>query len=226
MTPDLRPRLPADSKAPSRSPQATAATPGLASSDGHTKERTLIHPGSVSDWLQASLMAGVLGGLAAAGRWALRTEEAEQATPHVVPLRESTGTTTPPRQSARQADPVPDENPEAYRPCPPPARPFDGQPVACDLVGRPGTRWRTASRIPGRRRPPALPPETRDSASDADCGRWFPRGAIRTYGAKRDGSQSATSSKSWVSVTWPPAAQRIGPCRCPPGPSCWSPGRT
>jgi hypothetical protein len=51
----------------------------------------MIDPGSVVDWLQASLMAGALGGLAAAGRWALRTEEAERATPHVVPLREATG---------------------------------------------------------------------------------------------------------------------------------------
>jgi hypothetical protein len=55
----------------------------------------MIDPGSIGDWLQASLMAGALGGLAAAGRWALRMEEAEQATPHTVPLRESTATTTP-----------------------------------------------------------------------------------------------------------------------------------
>jgi hypothetical protein len=55
----------------------------------------MIDPGSVGDWLQASLMAGALGGLAAAGRWALRKEEAERATPQAVPLRESTGTTTP-----------------------------------------------------------------------------------------------------------------------------------
>ena len=54
----------------------------------------MIDPGSVGDWLQASLMAGALGGLAAAGRWALRMEEAEQATPHVAPLRVPTGTTT------------------------------------------------------------------------------------------------------------------------------------
>jgi hypothetical protein len=39
----------------------------------------MIEPGSVGDWLQASLMAGALGGLAAAGRWALRMEEAERA---------------------------------------------------------------------------------------------------------------------------------------------------
>ena len=55
----------------------------------------MIDPGSAGDWLQASLMAGALGGLAAASRWALRMDEAEQATPHAVPLRESTGTTTP-----------------------------------------------------------------------------------------------------------------------------------
>jgi hypothetical protein len=55
----------------------------------------MIDPGSVGDWLQASLMAGALGALAAASRWALRMEETEQATPHAVPLRESTGTTTP-----------------------------------------------------------------------------------------------------------------------------------
>ena len=55
----------------------------------------MISPGSVGDWLQASLMAGALGGLAAAGRWALRMEEAEAATPHAVPLRESTGPRTP-----------------------------------------------------------------------------------------------------------------------------------
>ena len=78
----------------------------------------MIDPGSAGDWLQASLMAGALGGLAAAGRWALRMEEAERATPHVVALRESTGTTTPPRQSARQAGPASDENPETYRPRP------------------------------------------------------------------------------------------------------------
>ena len=47
----------------------------------------MIEPGSVGDWLQASLMAGALGGLAAAGRWALRMEEAERATPHAVALR-------------------------------------------------------------------------------------------------------------------------------------------
>ena len=49
----------------------------------------MIEPGSMGDWLQASLMAGALGGLAVASRWALRMEEAERATPHAVPLRES-----------------------------------------------------------------------------------------------------------------------------------------
>jgi hypothetical protein len=38
----------------------------------------MIDPGSVGDWLQASLMAGALSALAAAGRWALRLEEAER----------------------------------------------------------------------------------------------------------------------------------------------------
>ena len=55
----------------------------------------MIDPGSAGDWLQAFLMAGALGGLAAANRWALRMEEAEQARPQVVSVRESTGTTTP-----------------------------------------------------------------------------------------------------------------------------------
>jgi hypothetical protein len=40
----------------------------------------MIEPGSVGDWLQASLMAGALGGLTATGRWALRMEEAERVT--------------------------------------------------------------------------------------------------------------------------------------------------
>jgi hypothetical protein len=57
----------------------------------------MIDPGSVSDWLQASLMAGALGGLAAAGRWALRMDEAERATPHGAALRETTDAATPPR---------------------------------------------------------------------------------------------------------------------------------
>ena len=55
----------------------------------------MIEPGSMGDWLQASLMAGALGGLAAASRWALRMDQAEQATPHATVLRESTGTPTP-----------------------------------------------------------------------------------------------------------------------------------
>jgi hypothetical protein len=55
----------------------------------------MIEPGSVGDWLQASLMAGALGGLAAAGRLALRMEGAERAAPPAGSLGESTGTTTP-----------------------------------------------------------------------------------------------------------------------------------
>jgi hypothetical protein len=41
-------------------------------------------------WLQASLMAAALGGLAATGRWALRTEEADPDTLQAAPSREST----------------------------------------------------------------------------------------------------------------------------------------
>jgi hypothetical protein len=55
-----------------------------------TKEHAMIDPGSVGDWLQASLMAAALGGLAATGRWALRKEEADPDTLQAVPLREST----------------------------------------------------------------------------------------------------------------------------------------
>jgi hypothetical protein len=55
-----------------------------------TKEHAMIDPGSVGDWLQASLMAAALGGLAATGRWALRTEEADPDTLQAAPPREST----------------------------------------------------------------------------------------------------------------------------------------
>jgi hypothetical protein len=54
-----------------------------------TKEHAVIDPGSVGDWLQASLMAAALGGLAATGRWALRTEEADPDTLQAAPPRES-----------------------------------------------------------------------------------------------------------------------------------------
>jgi len=40
----------------------------------------MVDPGSVGDWLQASLIAAALGGLAAVGRWALREEEADRTT--------------------------------------------------------------------------------------------------------------------------------------------------
>ena len=79
----------------------------------------MIDPGSMGDWLQASLMAAALGGLAAAGRWALRNDEADPATPQAVPLRVSTGTMAPAPQSPRQLGPLPDEYGETYRPSPP-----------------------------------------------------------------------------------------------------------
>jgi hypothetical protein len=50
----------------------------------------MIDPGSVGDWLQASLMAAALAGLAATGRRALRKEEADPDTLQPVPLREPT----------------------------------------------------------------------------------------------------------------------------------------
>jgi len=34
-------------------------------------------PGSLADWMQASAMAAAVAGLAAAGRWALRAEDAQ-----------------------------------------------------------------------------------------------------------------------------------------------------
>jgi hypothetical protein len=50
----------------------------------------MIDPGSVGDWLQASLMAAALAGLAATGRWALRQEEADPDALPAVPLRQPT----------------------------------------------------------------------------------------------------------------------------------------
>jgi hypothetical protein len=50
----------------------------------------MIDPGSVGDWLQASLMAAALAGLAATGRWALRQEAADPDRLPAVPLREPT----------------------------------------------------------------------------------------------------------------------------------------
>jgi hypothetical protein len=46
----------------------------------------MIDPGSAGDWLQASLMAAALAGLAATGRWALRQEAAEPDPLPAVPL--------------------------------------------------------------------------------------------------------------------------------------------
>ena len=54
----------------------------------------MIDPGSTGDWLQASLMAAALAGLAATGRWALRQEEAEPDPLPAVPEREPTRTPT------------------------------------------------------------------------------------------------------------------------------------
>jgi hypothetical protein len=51
-------------------------------------------PGSLGDWLQASLIAAALGGLAAVGWWALREEEADRTTPEAVPAA-PTGATAP-----------------------------------------------------------------------------------------------------------------------------------
>jgi hypothetical protein len=45
------------------------------------EERIMVDPGSVGDWMQASLMAAALGGLAAAGGWALRREAGGPALP-------------------------------------------------------------------------------------------------------------------------------------------------
>jgi hypothetical protein len=53
----------------------------------------MVNPGSLGDWLQASLMAAALGGLAAVGWWALREEAVDRTTPQAVPPRASTGAT-------------------------------------------------------------------------------------------------------------------------------------
>jgi hypothetical protein len=45
----------------------------------------MIDPGSAGDWLQASLLATALGGLAAATQRALRQEAAEQPAPQPAP---------------------------------------------------------------------------------------------------------------------------------------------
>jgi hypothetical protein len=45
-----------------------------------TKEQnSMIDPGSAADWVQASLLTGLLAGLAAAGRWALAQEQHEHS---------------------------------------------------------------------------------------------------------------------------------------------------
>ena len=114
----------------------------------------MIDPGSAGDWLQASLMAAALGGLAAAGRWALRMEEAERATPHVVPC----GSRPAPRpwQSARQAGPASDENPETYRPRPRSDNPAERQKQASTqpyLPITPRKGWAVMRCHPVHRRP-------------------------------------------------------------------------
>lgn len=53
----------------------------------------MIDPGSAGDWLSASLLATALGGLAAATRWALGREAAEQPAPHPAPAPTRTSAT-------------------------------------------------------------------------------------------------------------------------------------
>jgi hypothetical protein len=55
----------------------------------------MVDPGSIGDWLQTSLIAAALGGLAAVGWWALREEEVDRTTPQAVPPRVLTGATAP-----------------------------------------------------------------------------------------------------------------------------------
>ena len=55
----------------------------------------MVDPGSIGDWLQASLIAAALGGLAGVGWWALHEEEVDRTTPQAIPPRVSTGATTP-----------------------------------------------------------------------------------------------------------------------------------
>jgi hypothetical protein len=50
----------------------------------------MIDPGSTADWLQASLLAAALAGLAATGRWALHKEAADPDPLPAVPLQEPT----------------------------------------------------------------------------------------------------------------------------------------
>jgi hypothetical protein len=45
----------------------------------------MVDPGSIGDWLQTSLIAAALGGLAAVGWWALREEEVDRTTSQAFP---------------------------------------------------------------------------------------------------------------------------------------------
>ena len=55
----------------------------------------MVDPGSIGDWLQASLIAAALGCLAAVGWWALCEQEVDRTTPQAVPSRVSTGAAAP-----------------------------------------------------------------------------------------------------------------------------------
>ena len=67
----------------------------------------MVDPGSIGDWLQASLIAAALGGLAAVGWWALREEEVDRTTPQAAPPRASTGATAPTPAEHTPAEPGP-----------------------------------------------------------------------------------------------------------------------
>jgi hypothetical protein len=56
----------------------------------------MVDPGSIGDWLQASLIAAALSGLAGVGWWALHEEEVDRTTPQAIPPRVSTGATCSP----------------------------------------------------------------------------------------------------------------------------------
>jgi hypothetical protein len=51
------------------------------------EEHTMVDPGSVADWAQATVMAAALAGVAAAGLRALREELARQPAPQPIPAR-------------------------------------------------------------------------------------------------------------------------------------------
>jgi hypothetical protein len=50
---------------------------GLSTDESTKSEVKMIDPASAADWTRASLVAGLLGGLAAACRWALHQEQHE-----------------------------------------------------------------------------------------------------------------------------------------------------